>query len=357
MGAPQRTAQGAPLAPERAAAMQILIDLLGRAPEQFDFFQVMRRLENLYCDSPERPRFGDAMRPIDEPVRLGQDASLAFAPRTLNGVQASRIGGAPRLTQNFFGLLGPNGPLPLHLTEYARDRVRSTPSDTTMTHFLDIFHHRMLMFFYRAWASAEPTVSHDRPETDRFLSYIGSMIGIALPALRNKDEFPDAAKLYYAGRFGAQTRNAEGLGAIIGDFFQMPARIECFVGDWLDLPVDCRWKLGKPGAFGVLGVSSTLGAHAWSRQQKFRVVLGPLDREQFQTMLPGGPGLKRLRDLVRNYIGHELSWDVLLHLAERIDEPWRFGRSNLGWTSWLGRPGLGRSRREDLILDPEALLQ
>jgi len=356
-GLPGRTAQGAPLAPERVAAMQVLIDLLARAPEQFDFFQVMRRLENLYCDSPDRPRFGAALRPVDEPVRLGQDPSLGFAPRTLNGVQPSRTGAPPRLTQNFFGLLGPNGPLPLHLTEYARDRLRNAPSDPTMTHFLDIFHHRLLMFFYRAWASAEPTVSHDRPETDRFLTYVGSMIGIALPALRNKDEFPDAAKLYYAGRFGAQTRNAEGLGAIIGDFFQMPAQIETFVGDWLDLPDDCRWKLGKPGAFGVLGVSSTLGAHAWSRQQKFRVVMGPLDREQFQTMLPGGPSLKRLRDLVRNYIGEELRWDVRLFLAERIDEPWRCGRSHLGWTSWLGRPGLGRSRREDLILDPQVLLQ
>lgn len=352
-----RTEQGAPLGPERAAAMQMLVDLLARAPEQFDFYQVMRRLENLYCDSPERPRFGQAMRPIDEPIRLGQDPSMSFAPRTLSGVQASKTGAPPRLTQNFFGLLGPNGPMPLHLTEYARDRLRGTPSDPTMTHFLDVFHHRLLMFFYRAWAAAEPTVSHDRPETNRFLSYVGSMIGIALPALRNKDEFPDAAKLYYAGRFGAQTRNAEGLGAIIGDFFQMPARIECFVGDWLDLPIDCRWKLGKPGAIGILGVSSTLGAHAWSRQQKFRVVLGPLDSNQFQTMLPGGDSLKRLRDLVRNYIGHELRWDVLLHLAERIDEPWRFGRSHLGWTSWLGRPGPGRSRREDLILDPEVLLQ
>src|SRR3569623_1961446 len=119
---PARTAQGAPLAPERAAARQLLIDLLARAPEQFDFFQVMRRLENLYCDSPERPRFGQAMRPIDVPIRLGQDPSLSFAPRTLIGVLPSKTGAPPRFTLKFFGLLGPNGPLPLHLTEYARDR-------------------------------------------------------------------------------------------------------------------------------------------------------------------------------------------------------------------------------------------
>jgi type VI secretion system protein ImpH len=333
--------------------MQQLVDMLARAPEQFDFFQVMRRLENLYCDSRERPRFGAASRPSDEPVRLGQDPSLGFAPRTLNGVQPGREGASPRLAQNFFGLLGPNGPLPLHLTEYARDRLRSSPSDPTMCHFLDIFHHRMLMFFYRAWATAQPTVSHDRPETDRFLTYVGALIGIGLPALRDKDDFPDAAKLFYAGRLGAQTRNAEGLGAMIGDFFQMPAAIESFVGDWLELPPDCRWRLGKPGPIGILGLSTTLGAHAWSRQHKFRVTLGPLDRAQFQSMLPGGPSLTRLKALVQNYIGDELRWDVRLFLAERIDEPWRVGRSNLGWTSWLGRPGPGRARREDLILDPQ----
>lgn len=339
--------------PWRAEALQQLLDMLSRAPQQFDFFQVLRRLECLYRDRPDCPPFGAALRPADEPIRLGQEPSLAFAPAALDSLQSGRQGFPPRLMVNFFGLLGPNGPLPLHLTEYVRDRTRNA-GDATMRDFLNLFHHRMMMFFYRAWSSVEPTVSHDRPETNRFVTYVGSLIGLGLPSLRGKDAFPDAAKLFYAGRFSAQTRNTEGLCAVIGDFFHMPTRIEPFVGDWLEIPTEYRWALGRVGRnkVGVLGLSTTLGAHAWTRQQKFRVVLGPLDRAQFQRMLPGGASLGTLTDLVRNYAGDELRWDLRLFLEEQVDEPWHLERSRLGWTSWLGRPAAGQ--REDLILDPQA---
>lgn len=349
---PQGASRGAPIDPRRADAIAQLFDLVSRAPGQFDFLQVMRRLEGLTCDRPEKPLFGTALRPADEPIRLGQEASLEFPPNPLSGVEPGRNGVPPRLAVTFFGLLGPNGALPLHLTEYVRDRVRNA-SDPTMNRFLDVFHHRMLMFFYRAWASAEPTASHDRPETNRFLKYVGSLVGIGLPSLRGRDQVPDHARLFYAGRFSVHARNAEGLAAVIGDFFQMPTRIEEFVGDWLDLPVEHQWHLGQPGGLGLLGMSTTLGSHAWSRQQKFRVVMGPLERVQFQRLLPGGPSLGRLADLVRTYAGDELRWDLRLFLEERVDEPWKFGQSRLGWTSWLGRPGWGRAQREDLILDPQ----
>jgi type VI secretion system protein ImpH len=355
-------ASRAPLSRERAAAVQPLLDMVARAPYQFDFFQLMRRLESLHGGGADRPRFGAALRPADEPIRLGQEPSLAFAPSALAGLTFGRGGGPPRLAVHFFGLFGPNGPLPLHITEYARERARNA-EDPTMSRFMDVFHHRMLMLFYRAWSSGQPTVSHDRPDADRFVDYVGALIGIGLPAFQGRDEFPDAAKLFYAGRLGPQARNADGLAAMIGDFFRMPARVEQFVGGWLPLPAEHQWRLGKGrqgggggGGGGRLGMSTTAGRHAWSRQQKFRVVLGPLDRTQFQRMLPGGGSLKKLTALVRNYIGDEFAWDVRLILDERTAAPCQLGKSRLGWTSWLGRPGraAGQGRREDLILDPQA---
>jgi type VI secretion system protein ImpH len=346
----------APLTRERSQALQQVLDELARGPEQFDFFQIMRRLEAIYCDRPERPRFGAGLRPTDEPIRLGQEPSLAFAPAALSSLRPGRAGSPPRLAVHFFGLLGPNGPLPLHLTEYARDRSRNS-GDTTFSRFLDTFHHRMLMFFYRAWASAQPTVSQDHADANPFLSYLGSLVGVALSSMRGRDQFPDPAKLFYAGRLSAQARNAEGLAAMIGDFFQMPAAVRPFVGHWLELPVRYRWSLGKDNGVGRLGISTTLGAHAWTRQHKFRVEIGPLERAQFQRLLPGEPSLGKLADLVRNYIGDEQRWDLRLFLKQQVVEPWHFGRSRLGWTSWLGKAGKSaEGYREDLILDPQAEL-
>jgi len=340
----------APVSPRRArsAAAEQLLDMLSRAPHEFDFFQVLRRLECAYRDSP---RMGEASRPADETIRIGQEPSAVFAPSALSRLRPGRAGGPPWLLVYFMGLLGPNGPLPLHLTEYARDRLRNA-DDPTFSRFLDVFHHRMMMLLYRSWAQGQPTVGQDRPESNRFFTYVGAGIGVAPPAFRDRDKFPDSARLFYAGLFGAQTRHAAGLTAIIGEFFDMPARIEEFVGSWLELPRENRWALGlrDPGVF--LGLSTIMGASVWSRQQKFRVVLGPLTRAQFRRMLPGRPSLAKLTSLVRSYTGDELRWDVRLVMDERTDEPLHLGRSHMGWTTWLGR-AVGADR-EDLILDPQA---
>src|SRR5262249_37180338 len=142
---------------------------LAAAPYRYDFYQTLRRIECLYED---RPRWGRALRPIDEPVRLGQEADLSFAPAPLASVDR-RDGRVPRLQVRLFGLFGPNGPLPIHLTEYARERLQHA-GDSTLSRFLDVLHHRFLALFYRAWAQAQPTVNRDRPRDDRFTVYIGT---------------------------------------------------------------------------------------------------------------------------------------------------------------------------------------
>src|SRR4029450_2713744 len=112
---------------------------LAEAPYRHDFYQTLRRLECLY---ETKPRWGQALRPIDEPVRLGQDPDLSFAPAPLASFSA-KDGDVPRLQVRLFGLFGPNGPLPLHVTEYARERLRHH-ADATLCRFLDIFHHRFI---------------------------------------------------------------------------------------------------------------------------------------------------------------------------------------------------------------------
>jgi type VI secretion system protein ImpH len=335
----------------RAAGWTRMLDALSRGAHQFDFFQAMRRLEALHRDSADRPRFGEGLRPTDEPLRLGQEPSLSFAASSLSRLVAGDDGAPPRLLVNFFGLLGPNGPLPLHLTEYTRDRQRNA-DDPTMARFFDLFHHRMLMFFYRGWAAGQPTVSRDLPATDRFELYVGALVALGLSSLRQRDAFPDLAKLHYAGRLAPHHRNAEGLAAIAGDFFGVPARVQSFVGEWIDLPADRRWRLGADSGVGRLGMSSMLGMRTWTRQQKFRLVLGPLGRAKFQSLLPGGTSLPKLAALVRTYVGDELHWDLRLMLEEKVEQPFRLGQSRLSWTAWLGRAV--DARREDLVLDPQA---
>lgn len=332
-----------------ADAVALLADLQ-RAPWNYSFYQVMRRIECVYRD---KPRLGRSRRPVDDPLRLAQEPSMAFATSTLASFAPGAGGRPPRLEVRFFGLLGPNGPLPLHLTEFTRDRMRNS-ADRTLARFLDVFHHRMLCLFYRAWANAQPAVSYDRPEHDRFATYVGSLFGVGMPALQARDAVPDEAKLHFAGRFAAHSRNAEGLEAVLRGFFGNHLWLQEFVPAWLELPQEGRCRLGESPATGTLGVSAAIGERVWDCQHRFRIRYGPIDLEAYERMLPGGRSLQRMLALVRNYVGDEYAWDVNLILeCEQVPQT-RLGQyGRLGWTTWLAPETLTEAA-DDLHLDPLA---
>lgn len=331
------------------AMRQALFAALAEAPYRHDFYQTLRRLE---AANPHKPRWGQARRPVDEPIRLGQTPDLSFAPAPLAAFESGREGKPPRLLVHLFGLFGPNGPLPIHLTEYARERLRA--GDPTLTRFLDLFHHRFLTLFYRAWAQAQPHVNYDRPESDRFSRYIGAFVGIAPSAFRGRDAVPDLAKLFHVGALIRQTRNVEGLRAILRHFFRVPVDVEEFVGDWMPLDTGERTYLGRPGA--VLGVAAVAGRRVWDRQHKFRVWVGPLTLAEYEEFLPGGVQLRKLVDWVRLYATFELHWDVRLLLKKDEVPVARLGAGRrLGWTTWLGRRQAGTDAA-DLCLNAEAFV-
>ena len=331
---------------EAAHALEWL-EALRRTPYAFHFFQALRRLECLHRD---KPRMGKSARLSDDPIRLAQEPSLAFAPATLAAFDPGNGERPPKLYEYFLGLFGPHGPLPTHLTEYARGRLRND-GDRTFAWFADIFHHRMLCLFYRAWADTQPTVSYDRPETDRFNVYVGAPFGMGMPSLWNRDAIPDLAKFHYAGRLVGQTRNPEGLQAILGDFFKLPATVETFVGHWLPLSETSRCRLGETPATGLLGLTAVIGERVWDCQHRFRIVMGPMKLEEFQRFLPGTDSLRRLVAWVRNYVGDELLWDVNLILKKEEVPPLVLGEgSQLGWTTWLTGQPLARDA-DDLKLD------
>lgn len=318
-------------------------------PPAFDFYQAMRLMECLYAD---RARLGTAASPSGEPpIRLGQEPAMSFESASLTTFLPGNKETAARLLVRFLGLLGPNGPLPLHLTEYARMR-QLNHKDPTFARFLDIFNHRMLSLFYRARANSEPTTSADRPESDRFAVYIGALAGLGMSTLRNRDDVSDLTKFHYCGRLACQTKNTDGLRAILSDYFGMTVRIEEFVGEWIELPEHLVSRLGGSPADGKLGRSITIGTRIWGCQHKFRIILGPMDLENYRSFLPGRRRIGDLAALVRNYIGDELSWDIQLRLNREEVPPARLdGRTHLGWTAWIGR--INRNiHADDLIFNP-----
>lgn len=344
-------------ASSHAAALQALFEDVEKRPWSHDFFALLRRIEGL---SPHLPRLGRAARPSLEPIRLGEEAELDFAPAALAKLEPTGAG-VPRLGVRFFGLLGPQGPLPLHLTEYARERQYQR-NDPTLARFLDVFHHRLLMLFYRAWAQSQPAVQHDRPAADRYAAWLGAASGLH-GGWQPKDTLPQTARLFNAGLMGSRSRHPEGLAKILSQHFQVAVRIDPHVPQWLPLEPEERTRLGFARNRGerigltpaALGRSTTVGTKIWDRQYRFRVVIGPLTREQYDRFLPDGSAWRPLNDWIRQYVGHSLRWEIQPVLERRAVPQATLGNQlRLGYTSWAGRTGraMPASDRGDLRLRP-----
>lgn len=343
---------------------------LGADATRFDFYYTLRHID-AYIDG-EVP-LGRAPRGRDEPLRLTQHPSLIFAPSTLyqykEGVAAHGLG---RLAVHHFGLFGPNGALPQHLTEYVQERILHY-KDETFARFADIFQHRMILLFYRAWADAQAVTSLDNPGRDHFGRYVGSLIGLGQPSLRHRDSVPDHLKLHHAGHLARQTRNPEGLVRALSALLRVPVTLGEFCMQWLRLAPSertCLVSVASAGDGGQhrieLGSASSrlgMGAVAGNRvpdvQNKFRLRIGPMPLAEFERYLPGGERFLQVRDWIRNYIGVETAWDMQLVLQRSEVPPAQLGvTGRLGWTSWLGMPAARRKKdADDVILDAERLTE
>ena len=343
------TDQLQPTSVELRAGMRSFWRRLKSRPYDFDLFFAMRMLQARY---PELPRLGTASRPQLEPIRLGQDPSLAFAPATIAEVLPSVAGQPERLTVWSFGLYGPNGPMPTHLTEYVRERLRHF-DDPTLARFSDIFHHRLLLLFFRAWSDAQPTTSLDAPGRDHFGRFVGSIVGIGEASQRLRDDVPDHAKLFFAGHFTRATRNPEGLERAISLYFDVPVQMQEYGLHYLDLEPAQQTRLTRFSCNSQLGVDAVIGARVPDAQGKFRLRLGPMSLAQYERLLPDGEGFQALVDWVRNYVGIEFAWDFELVLRrEAVPMSQLGGAGRLGWTSWmLDKPAT--TDADDFCLDPE----
>ena len=331
-------AEGATVAPPRETPAQVFEDIAAE-PYRFDLFQAMRRIESAH---PNLPRLGDARRPVDEPFRFVHDTALTFAPAAITALERAP-GRPPRMVQRVIGFLGPNGALPIHLTEYAIDRKLHS-ADETFPRFLDILLHRFGLFFYRAWARAQPTVSLDREDESPLIRHVGAWIGLGEQHSRRRDALGDFPKLFFVGRLSRQVRDADGLAAWLTSHLGVAARVEQFCGHWMRLERPQRSRLMRLGQHGV-GRGAVLGESVWDVQHKFRIEIGPLRWERFSQLLPGRPTINQLRALVRQYVGFEFAWDLRLVLAREDVPRWSLGGGRDPQVGRLGRTGWIASRR------------
>lgn len=366
--------------PRRGAATVVnppiplsVVDRLFAEPFAFDFFQAMRLLERVAPQARPVGRGGD---PAAETVRLRAHLALDFPASAIQALAApSEALPLPLLTVNFLGLTGPSGILPRHYTELLLRLQRDArgPERTALRSWLDLFNHRLLSLFYRAWEKyrfyiAYERGEHDRRDPDPFTRSLFSLIGLGAPTLRDRlrvavqEESPglgevrggervlacveDLALLRYSGFLAHRPRCAVSLEALLRGYLKLPVVVQQFEGQWLRLEPEAQTTVAGPGAGGMMGVNVVVGERVWDVQSRIRIRIGPLDYERFLEFLPDRSPVARRKliflvaQLVRLYVGLEIDVDVQLVLKADEVPATRLGRgvgglgSRLGWNTW-----------------------
>jgi type VI secretion system protein ImpH len=319
-----------------------LLEKLEKDAPHFGFFQAVRLLA-LSARKSGKKRRG----PLPDGLRFRTVPSLAFPPSELVAYRPADPGtpdagnARDELTVAVMGLTGPGGVLPPPYTELVYGR-RQVYRDTAIHAFFDLFSHHATGLFYGAWRKYRYWLGVEDGEPDGLTRGLLGLSGVGTQRLRGKlgvvgeTHLAENLFAYYAGLLSQKPISALSVGTVVRGFFGIPAEVEQFVGQWVDVPP------GEQSRFGSnlceLGLSAFAGERIWDRQTKIRIRLGPMPLEKFESLLPGGEAAKELESLVRYMVGHSLACDVTLVLDRREIPDARFSpqsRSLLGGNVWL----------------------
>lgn len=332
--------QVAPLLPtgrSAATANLALARMLRDNPWPVRFFQMVRLLERLH---PERKPVGIFVAPADEVARFSAHTSLAFPASEIQSFTEGD-GGPDRLQVNFMGLSTMNGPLPAPYTEMLLERARK--KDETAGEFFDIFNHRIVSLFYRAWKKYRFYIAYEqsRGQDDLVTRLLYDLLGLGSGGLRNRMSVADEAAIFYGGLLGQNLRTAQGLQQILADYFHVKIQVEQFTGNWNRLPAYDHTCL----RYGTtdserLGYAAVLGDEAWDQQGTLTVRIGPMPLARYVQFLPGGTAHPQLAAWLRFYGRAEFDFVVKLVLERNEVPPVLLTAetgemARLGFASWI----------------------
>ncbi len=308
-------------------------------PAQGDsFFAALRNLQVEHS-----ALVGRDTRPVNEPVTLKAQVSLAYPAAEIAHVSQDESGKA-ELEVSFLGLFGASGTLPVHYTQLIIDRTRR--KDFALRDFLNLFNHRWLSLFYRAWekhsyASAFQTSASLREE-DAVTRILWSLIGFGTSGQRGRLLLHEQSLLHYSGLLADRRPRQSALQDLLSEWCSIPVSVLQFHGQWLQISEQDQSR-PQIGGFGLhsnnrLGIDTVVGSRVWNIENRFRIRIGPLRSTEFRQFSPVGERLNELCAVARTYIGPQLEFDVQV-VVDRREVPLASlsGESRLGWNTWLGQ--------------------
>jgi type VI secretion system protein ImpH len=321
-----------------------------KRPFEIGFFQAVRLLRRWL---PGRAPVGRFSPPASEAARFIAHPSLAFPASEIQELALPADDDSPAVMKvNFMGLSSPQGVLPTPYTELILERAQK--KDNALRDFLDLFNHRFISLFYRAWEKHHFFVSYELGEPDSVSPLMMSLLGLGTEGLAKRQFVPDQALIFYSGLLTQKPRSAQNLKQLLSDYFHVKVEIEQFVGIWVPLrKIDQTVLDDSESPMQRLGFGVIAGDEVWDQQSTVRVKLGPLSRERYLSFLPReeSRAYRDLKSLLKFWANDELDFEVQLILQGEqtpgfdLDSD-KNGELLLGWTTWINNRPMERDPSE-----------
>lgn len=353
---------------------------------RFEFFEAARILrliegnesENQQpVDGPDSPESSSADVNADGPmkVRFRSSATKNFPAGEIQKLES--LPPQVDLFTNVIGLFGPTGVLPHH----DKDLVSGGQASFLLRDFLDIFNTRIIDLFFDAWKANRQDILLEMfqrkiaEREDACTMMLLSVCGVGLPQTRDQHLFPDEVFAASAGLLSRNVRSASAIHRCIANQFNVPVQVREFIGERVYLPRKIQTRLSTPTqeGYNVLGKTAIVGESMMVHRQRFEVQLGPLSRDEFQSLCPyqtrssenqivkDNIAFRRLVDLIKSIQGRPLDFDIRFHVRpegvsqarlmsfqeQPSDAAIGLGASNatrLGFDSWLTSKPTTQSR-------------
>lgn len=274
-------------------------------------------------------------------LKLRPYEHYVYPPRNIRSFRYDE--GQMTFVLNFMGLYGINSPLPRTLhEEVSAQRSTYLEGEAPLQEFLDIYNSRFYWFYYQAWKKYRHFLQFNENENSRVMQQLLAFSGIGLIGEIGEALRPHKMRLLrMSGVLSQRVRNKEGLLLLLDEFF--PQR-----GFWVEEFIPTMVKLSERPKIGsrfadqtfTLGNYSVLGQYVKDCTSRIRIIIGPIDYEDYLQFAPGGSYRSLLIALLQLYVNDGIEYDIRFVLYAGNIQSVRLGSlgNRLGQSTWLGKP-------------------
>lgn len=323
-----------------------VIQRLLDAPWRFDLVQALRLVE-LWLRRNGLTRDDDMLRHVrfrntvsmnfpasqvealtvlgDGPITSAEALQAAFDSDRLKTIT---------FTPAFLGFFGVNGMMPSFYTDDIVDQIHTDKFEGTRA-FFDIFTNRTMALYFQA--ACKHRVQH-RFNEDGTAAILPMQLALAGQRSTPEDDgiCHDAVAAHYAAMLRHRPVSAGLIEGILAEYFDLPVRVEQFIGGQDRLHQDELCRLGVQCA--TLGAGAVLGGRVRERHTRACVHIGPLAIADYERFLPGASGALELKQLLALFATPTIRFQLHLILRAADVQGVSFGAphgNRLGYDSNL----------------------